>query len=266
MTTEQHHLNPIGRLWLFTAHMGSATSSAQLVDVVGSYLNVDVNDVPKLMEGISALAALPGQARTALDGLQGSTMPRDTIDPAIDAVGWAFAQTHLVEGRAVDFQNHVTEGSRVALQMWSQLLNSLHGLRPSTDGLDGIRQILDQLRQQLTEDDSIPEPVRRALYDHVERMLRSIDFFHISGIDATLAELDRLYGHIERDPEVRVVIDHNKPLRERMKQLVGAVALAANLVNATVAIESGIGKLVGLEATPTAVVAPAAGDVVDERS
>jgi hypothetical protein len=265
MTTEQHHLNPIGRLWLFTMHMGSAVNTSQMVDVVGGYLNVDVSDVPKLMEGVSALAALPGQARAALDGLRGSTMPRDTIDPAIEAVEWGIAQTHLVEGRAVDFQNHVNEGTRVALQMWSQLLNSTHGLRPSTDGLDGIREILDQLRQQLTEDDSIPEPVRRALYGHVERMLRSIDFFHISGIDATLAELDRMYGNIERDPQLRAVVDKNKPLRERMKQLVGAVALAANLVNATVAIESGIGKLVGLEESPTVVVAPT-GDDVDERA
>jgi hypothetical protein len=99
--------------------------------------------------------------------------------------------------------------------------------------------------------------VRATLIQHIGFLSTSIDQFYIGGVDAMLAELDRLIGRFARDERLQEQAKQNGQLGARLAKVVSTVTLLASLVSATHILALDASALLQLEAPPVEVVAPA---------
>lgn len=259
---EYHLRNPAGRLYLFFVHCEShAPGLVGTLQSVAEYFGLPPHQfTPELFRALSELTAQPDLMRASAVALEPSDQRSDllkVIPEVEEALGHLLGG--LIHGHPKDFLTMHDGAITSRLEAASRALNGARtiGSPITSDRLSNLKDLAQAIIDTLADDDAIDGKLRSLLFHHAARIREAVELYKIGGLEAVLAEFDRLRGTLERSPESTALILQKPKLKDRVGALLLALNVIAGLGNTAVALEQGAGAIAELMAPlPETVLAP----------
>lgn len=224
--------------------------------IIAAYLNVESNS-PDLYRAQAELAVQPALMKSQIESLHNPPIPATMLlaeHPRIESVIEGIAnQGQLLQ----QFRSYYDAGTMTSLSYASLILNGATAAADVDQSkLEDIRASATELYNLIVEDEELDPELRLILFNHIDAIVRSVNLVKVAGIDPVLAEYDRVYGHLRRDPRVTAKLASKPAIFAGVKKLASALQVIAVIVTSSVQIESGLTDLLAVTASPTSTQAP----------
>lgn len=257
-----HLRNPAGRLYLLLDYcVREGQSNGPVLQTVTKYLEIPNEHSSTLYRALAEWKEQPQLMRNEVEALSNPALSHKELLEDLPQVEAALSDLTAGLGNTLDHVlRHFDNGTLKGLRHTSMLLAGASGFKVPIpdDKLDGVRGLAQDLITSLTSDSTLDPRLRRILYEHAEAIRRAVDLYRVGGLDAVLAEFDRLMGFLNRRPDLVAAVVKEPKLKKAVGVLLLAMNLLAGLGNAAVALEHGVGGFLELTSwtSPTETIAP----------
>jgi hypothetical protein len=143
---------------------------------------------------LAAVVELPGEVRHAVESLR--DVDHELLLKRLPEVEAAMKTVHNLANPSSQFLNNITDATLDGLEHCSSLLHIQCPERvPDTATLDGIRQSLSELVEEVIRAKDLDQELQSFLFDHLSEMLRAMQDFRFRGVKPLEQATQRAVGN-----------------------------------------------------------------------
>ncbi|WP_400995628.1 hypothetical protein [Agromyces sp. GXQ0307] len=255
-----HWRNPAGRLYLWFDYALAINPNArdrfETRHVFRKFLEGHIErrdddeisiSSPKFYDAVAELLRLPDEMHLQVVTMSNAPIPKDTLLEALPRVRECLDLFGAKPSKPLSEFTRYDQATTKSLNIASHILNNSAPYQPPIPEtqLEGVRDAAEGLVAMIAQDSQLDDELRRVLYHHAKAVLDAVDLYQVSGIEAVLAEFDKLIGVLQRRPDLRRKVKESA-VAEKVAGLLMALNIVAGLGNAAVAVEAGASSVVEL--------------------
>jgi len=204
-------------------------------------LSVSPDDPLEYANPFMQVLQLPDRAAAEVHGLDDATYDSELILMWHPPVRAAFSNAIFNPNmhKLNEFRSQIDEPILLSLRFCGDLLHRRSAERLlSKDELDRIRQMVDELDEELRRDTKIDPEVRAFLLGHVKAMTQAIADAEIFGPTGLEDALDRLVGSLNRRSDIMVKAEDSPSVWTKVANIIVVIAAVFQIAGVQLALPS----------------------------